>query len=105
MSIESIAATGALESMLEVAPLESTSAAATTAPSGQTFESLLSGLQNLNTQMIHNQESVSQLALGQSDNLHQVMMASEQTRLDFELLLAVRNKLLEAYQDLMRMQA
>jgi flagellar hook-basal body complex protein FliE len=31
-------------------------------------------------------------------------MHSEQTRLDFELMLAVRTKVLEAYQELMRMQ-
>jgi flagellar hook-basal body complex protein FliE len=31
-------------------------------------------------------------------------MGMEQTRLSFELMLAVRNKVLDAYQELMRMQ-
>jgi flagellar hook-basal body complex protein FliE len=64
----------------------------------------VSGLRELNSDMIANQNAVADLALGKSDNLHQVMMRSEQTRLDFELMMAVRNKVLEAYQELMRMQ-
>jgi len=53
---------------------------------------------------VNSQQAVQQLALGNTDNLHRVMMNLEQTRLSFELALAVRNKALEAYQDLMRMQ-
>jgi flagellar hook-basal body complex protein FliE len=38
------------------------------------------------------------------DNLHQAMMAGEQTRLAFDLMLQVRGKILDAYQELLRMQ-
>jgi flagellar hook-basal body complex protein FliE len=51
-----------------------------------------------------NDQSIQQLALGGTDNLHQVMITLERTRLAFELALQVRNKALEAYQELMRMQ-
>lgn len=44
------------------------------------------------------------LATGQVDNLHQVMIGLEEAKLSFQLLVQVRNKLLEAYQDIMRMQ-
>ena len=44
------------------------------------------------------------LAMGQTDNLHQVMMTGEQTRLAFDFMLQVRSKLLDAYQELFRMQ-
>jgi flagellar hook-basal body complex protein FliE len=71
---------------------------------GTAFDQLVSSFQSLNSQLIAGQESVTQLALGHTDNLHRVMMNLEQTRLSFELMLAVRNKALEAYQDLMRMQ-
>ncbi|MDF0606923.1 flagellar hook-basal body complex protein FliE [Neisseriaceae bacterium TC5R-5] len=44
------------------------------------------------------------LASGQVDNLHQVMLGMEEAKMQFELLLQVRNRALEAYQELMRMQ-
>ncbi|MEE8058569.1 MAG: flagellar hook-basal body complex protein FliE [Pseudomonadales bacterium] len=47
---------------------------------------------------------VQQLASGEQDNLHQVMLTLEKAKLGFELGLQVRNKLLEGYQEIMRMQ-
>ncbi len=43
-------------------------------------------------------------AMGETDNLHQVMMSLEKAKLSFELVVEVRNKLLEGYQEIMRMQ-
>lgn len=100
MSIEAIAAAG----IPDVAPLESAAALGEPQAANASFESLLNGLQNLNSQMLGNEQAVAQLALGRGDNLHHVIMNAERTRLDFELLLAVRTKVLEAYQELMRMQ-
>jgi flagellar hook-basal body complex protein FliE len=99
MSIEAIAAVGAA-----TAPMEQVASVSAAQPASTAFDSLVSGLRDLNSDMIANQNAVADLALGKSDNLHQVMMRSEQTRLDFELMMAVRNKVLEAYQELMRMQ-
>jgi flagellar hook-basal body complex protein FliE len=47
--------------------------------------------------------SLQRLATGDVDNLHQVMVSLEEAKLSFQLLVQVRNKLLEAYQDIMRM--
>jgi flagellar hook-basal body complex protein FliE len=47
---------------------------------------------------------VRQLAAGEHDNLHQVMLSLEKAKLGFELIAEVRNKLLEGYQEIMRMQ-
>jgi flagellar hook-basal body complex protein FliE len=44
------------------------------------------------------------LASGEAQNLHQVMLGLEEARLSFQLLMQVRNRALEAYQDVMRMQ-
>jgi flagellar hook-basal body complex protein FliE len=49
-------------------------------------------------------DGVRRLAIGEPVSLHQVMINLERARLHFELVLQVRNKLLEAYQDLTRMQ-
>jgi flagellar hook-basal body complex protein FliE len=69
-----------------------------------TFNSLLDSIEQLNGQLQANDQAVQNIALGETDNLHQVMMTMERTRLEFELALQVRNKALEAYQELMRMQ-
>lgn len=44
------------------------------------------------------------LALGDQVELHDVMIASEKAALAFHLALQVRNKLVEAYQEIMRIQ-
>ena len=41
---------------------------------------------------------------GETENVHGVMIAMNQAELHFQLLTEVRNKLLDGYQELMRMQ-
>lgn len=103
MSIEAIAGIAAGE----LAPLSEAAFAApelqaTTAP--ETFDALVAALGSVNDKLVASAEGVHELALGQVDNLHQVMMAGEQARLAFDLLLQVRGKVLDAYQELLRMQ-
>ena len=45
-----------------------------------------------------------QAASGEDVDLHQVMMAMQSATLGFDLGLQVRNKLVEAYQEIIRMQ-
>jgi flagellar hook-basal body complex protein FliE len=87
-----------------IAPEATSEVAGVQGVTGTAFDQLVNTFETLNSQLVQGQQSVTQLALGQTDNLHRVMMNMEQTRLSFELVLAVRNKALEAYQDLMRMQ-
>lgn len=49
-------------------------------------------------------ESGQALARGEEINLHQVMVETQEASLAFQLTLAVRNKALEAYQEILRMQ-
>lgn len=44
------------------------------------------------------------LAMGLTDNLHQVMIASEKASLAMQFTMQVRNKVMDAYQEIMRMQ-
>ena len=71
---------------------------------GQLFESVLAQIDHLNGQLHETQESVRLLAAGEADNLHQVVLQMERTRVAFDVMLQVRNRALEAYQELMRMQ-
>jgi flagellar hook-basal body complex protein FliE len=47
---------------------------------------------------------VNRAILGQEKDLHRVMMAQEEASITFELLMEVRNKLMDAYQQIMQMQ-
>lgn len=69
------------------------------------FGQLLSGLldQTISQQTIADDLS-KQLALGEIDDVAAVMIASEKASLSWQLLQQVRNKLLEAFQEIMRMQ-
>lgn len=45
-----------------------------------------------------------QLVAGETTDLHQVMIAVEKASLSLELTIEIRNKFIEAYRELMRMQ-
>ncbi len=47
---------------------------------------------------------MTKLAIGETQDLHQVMIAVEEVNLALQLTLQIRNKMLEAYQEIMRMQ-
>lgn len=61
-------------------------------------------LAETNTKLNAADQQVQRLALGETDNLHHVMISLEEAKLSFQLMVQVRNKLLEAYQDILRMQ-
>ncbi len=50
------------------------------------------------------EHAAQQLAVGQGENLHTVMIQMEEAKLSLQLLAQVRNRLLDAYQEVMRMQ-
>ena len=69
------------------------------------FGTLVSeGLRSVNDKLMTSQADLQQLALGEAPNLHEVMVRLEESRIAFQLALQVRGRLLEAYQDVMRMQ-
>jgi flagellar hook-basal body complex protein FliE len=62
------------------------------------------GLQQVNQSLNTTQRDLQKLALGETGNLHQIMIRMEETRISFQLMMQVRNRMLEAYQDIMKMQ-
>lgn len=48
--------------------------------------------------------SMEQFISGESTDLHSVALATQKASLDFEMLLQVRNKAVQAYQEVMRLQ-
>jgi flagellar hook-basal body complex protein FliE len=49
-------------------------------------------------------DAVRSLQIGQNTSLHQTMIAMEEASISFQLMVETRNKVLESYQELMRMQ-
>jgi flagellar hook-basal body complex protein FliE len=71
----------------------------------QPFENVLRQLvQDVNRGQVEAGEAVQGLLSGQNVPLHQAMISVEEASLSFQLMVEVRNKLLDSYQELMRMQ-
>jgi flagellar hook-basal body complex protein FliE len=51
----------------------------------------------------HADQSIQSLATGENKGLHEVMLAVEKASISFQMLTQVRNKAVEAYQEIMRM--
>lgn len=62
------------------------------------------GIEQVNSQLQASQVDLQSLASGEVRDLHNVMIKLEESRLSFQLMLQVRNRLLESYQEVMRMQ-
>jgi len=49
-------------------------------------------------------QAITNVQLGRSGSIHEAMIALEKADLSFRAMMQVRNKILEAYQEVMRMQ-
>ena len=61
-------------------------------------------LDAVNTAQVDAKDSVSEIVTGESENLHEAMAKVEEAKLSFELMLEIRNKLLQSFQEIQRMQ-
>jgi|KBSMisStaDraftv2_1062788.scaffolds.fasta_scaffold587042_2 flagellar hook-basal body complex protein FliE len=99
-AVSEVAAVGALTDV----SAQAAGAAAPAAPAGG-FATWFDGQVNqLNTQLVQAEQGVQQLAAGDAASLHDVMIRMEEAKLSFQLAVQFRARILEAYQDVMRMQ-
>ena len=61
-------------------------------------------LADANSQQVRSDQAVQDLAVGHASNVHDVILAVAKADLSFRMILEVRNRLTEAYQEVMRMQ-
>jgi flagellar hook-basal body complex protein FliE len=101
MNIEAIQSLGMHD---EVAPAAATRMEASSAPGPSFLDRVTDGLQEVNQQLLASQRDLQGLAIGEAENVHDVMIRLEEGRIALQLMLQVRNRVLEAYQDVMRMQ-
>ena len=65
------------------------------------LESIIGGVEQSQNQA---QQAVNNFLNGGNEELHQVALASQRASLEFELSMQIRNKVVSAYQEVMRMQ-
>ena len=71
----------------------------------RTFEETLSGfMRNVNELQHDAGEHVNKLLTGEIKDVHDVMVAVEKAGTSFELMMEIRNKMIDAYREVMRMQ-
>ena|SRR5436190_4220957 len=86
-------------------PLEGPAQAGQTQPASESFGSVLGKMvSEVNDSQHVAAEAVRTLQSGGNVSLHQAVIAMEEANISFQLMVEVRNKMLEAYQELMRMQ-
>src|SRR5512133_572589 len=74
-------------------------------PSVPSFkDTLKTFLTDVNTMQNHADKSIEKMVAGEITDVHQVMMAVEEANLSFNLMMEIRTKMVDAYQELMRLQ-
>jgi flagellar hook-basal body complex protein FliE len=67
-------------------------------------ESLKSALGDVNTLQNDAGNALQRLVAGENVDIHEVMISNAEAGIAFDLMMEIRNKLVEAYQELQRMQ-
>lgn len=67
------------------------------------IDHLSESLNNVNSLQKNADSMATNLASGKTENIHETMLAVTKAELSFNLMVQVRNKALEAYQEIMRM--
>ena len=72
---------------------------------GKSFgEALKESIAQVNQLQKSAETQAQELAMGKSKDVAQTLIAIEKANISFQLMMQVRNKLVEAYQEIMRMQ-
>ncbi len=101
----SLGAIGPLDDLPGMGPLPEP-AAPPSAPAGNEFARIFDReLSRVSTDITAAETAMRDLAQGKPVELHELMIQLERARISVQVFVQVRNKLVESYQDLMRMQA
>ncbi|MDO9005740.1 MAG: flagellar hook-basal body complex protein FliE [Aquabacterium sp.] len=85
--------------------LKAASTSPTNQPNGAAFLATLDReFAKVNTDVAKAESNLQKLASGEPVELHSVMISLEQARIGVQTVIQIRNRMVEAYQDLTRMQ-
>jgi flagellar hook-basal body complex protein FliE len=72
---------------------------------GKSFMDVLQGsLDQVNRDQVQADQSIKEMVAGRNKNIHETMLAIERADSSMKLMMQVRNKVLDAYREIMRMQ-
>lgn len=73
--------------------------------SAKTFSEVLSdSVEKTNTYQAQADTAIKELVAGRTKNIHETMLAIERADTSLKLMMQVRNKIIDAYKEIMRMQ-
>lgn len=67
-------------------------------------DTLVSAIENVNKSQLTSNQKTEAFAHGEIDNLHDVMIASQKASITLETSVQVQKKVIDAYNEIMRMQ-
>ena len=100
MAIQPIAS-NPISTIRELDPAQKPATSGSAKQIGETFESMLS---SLNQSQLNSDTLIQKLAQGENVDLHTVMIGMEENNVNFNVALGIRDRLVEAYREIMRMQ-
>ena len=65
---------------------------------------ITNSVSNLNHSLVKSNQAIADLALGKTESTHELVLAMEEAKMPLQIAVEVRNKLVEAYQQITRMQ-
>lgn len=75
------------------------------ADGGRTFSDILTrSVDKVNQMQVQANTAISELIAGRTKNIHETMLTIERADTSLRLMMQVRNKILDAYREVMRMQ-
>ncbi len=75
-----------------------------TGSAGAFSDALFKAVAEVNNLHQNADKAILNVQTGHADNFHEAMIALEKADISFRTMMTVRNKLIEAYQEIMRMQ-
>tara|TARA_B100001248_G_scaffold262154_1_gene256420 strand:+ start:17112 stop:17450 length:339 start_codon:yes stop_codon:yes gene_type:complete len=67
-------------------------------------DNLQTAVEKVNTMQVDANQKIEKLMTGESTNIHETMVAVEKADIALKLMTQVRNKIIDAYQEVMKMQ-
>jgi flagellar hook-basal body complex protein FliE len=99
------AAAGSITPSSPVSPGQEPDALSPTSPTGESFSSMLGQMiSEVNSKESAATAAVNNLQSGGNVSLHQAVISMEEANTSFSLMVEVRNKMMDAYQEIMKMQ-
>ncbi len=73
--------------------------------SGASFKDTMGGfVDDVNNMQVKADTAIEDFATGKAENIHEVMISMQKAEMSFKFLMQTRNKLVDAYKEVMRLQ-